>query len=143
VIHTIIPILAAVVLSASTGRAQEPEPALPSGAPSREALNPVPPTAASAAEGRRLYLEANCDGCHGATGAGDGVAASALKQPPQDLTDPDWQLGRTDGELRHVIAEGKPGTAMIASDAMFDHPDDIWHVVNYIRSLIHTHRSNP
>jgi mono/diheme cytochrome c family protein len=44
---------------------------------------PAPQT--SAASGKEMY-EAYCASCHGATGEGNGPAASALKTPPSDLT---------------------------------------------------------
>jgi mono/diheme cytochrome c family protein len=39
----------------------------------------------SASSGREMYMS-YCAACHGADGKGDGPAASALKEPPPDLT---------------------------------------------------------
>lgn len=110
-----------------------PPPRAPESA--KQVHNPIPATPESVALGQRIYLDVGCDGCHGMTGSGEGVVALGLKPPPRDFTDPRWQESRTDGELHYTIMEGAPGTSMIASGAMFDHPDQVWHVINYIRSL--------
>ena len=43
-------------------------------------------TKGDAKAGKAKY-DANCIGCHGASGKGDGVAAAALNPKPQDHTD--------------------------------------------------------
>jgi mono/diheme cytochrome c family protein len=45
----------------------------------------VPAPNVNAASGKDMYV-AYCASCHGATGAGNGPAASSLKTPPADLT---------------------------------------------------------
>jgi mono/diheme cytochrome c family protein len=101
--------------------------------------NPVPPTADSIAAGRELFTEIGCNGCHGDKGTGEGPAAGGLDPSPRNFTNPAWQDSRTDGELRYTIFNGSPGTAMIANEAMFDDPDDVWNVINFIRSLKRGH----
>ena len=44
-----------------------------------------PPPVTSPASGAEMY-NAYCAACHGATGKGDGPAATALKTPPTNLT---------------------------------------------------------
>ncbi len=44
---------------------------------------PAPPT--SMASGKQMYTS-YCASCHGTKGTGDGPAASAMKNPPSDLT---------------------------------------------------------
>jgi mono/diheme cytochrome c family protein len=106
----------------------------------RKPGNPVAPTPASIAAGRKAY-DANCAACHGNLAQGAvkaGVAISIIeeqggKQPP-DLTDGQWDHGSTDGEIYAVIKRGIPPTMMAGWDGRI--PDnDIWHIVNYLRSL--------
>ena len=68
--------------------------------------------------GRAVYARW-CAGCHGDTGAGDGDAATTMLPRPRDFTrgiykirtTPSGQIP-TDDDLRRVVAEGMPGTAM-------------------------------
>ncbi|HJS42740.1 MAG TPA: c-type cytochrome [Gemmatimonadales bacterium] len=60
-----------------------------------------------------------CAGCHGETGAGDGVAAKYMMPPPRDFTGAIYQIRTTasgqlptDADLLRSIDEGLPGTAM-------------------------------
>ena len=60
-----------------------------------------------------------CAGCHGETGAGDGEAAPHMLPRPRDFTKGVYQIRTTasgalptDADLRRVIDEGMPGTAM-------------------------------
>lgn len=97
--------------------------------------NPVEATADSVALGEEIFQELGCNGCHGDAGTGDGPAATGLDPSPRNFTNTAWQDKRADGELRYTIFNGSEGTAMIANQAMFDEPEDVWHVINYIRSL--------
>ena len=64
--------------------------------------------------------------------------ASAINPPkPSDLTDASWKHGATDGELFTVISDGATATSMRAYGKRMK-PDDIWNVVNYLRTLPHT-----
>ena len=55
------------------------------------------------------------------------------KQPP-DLTDEQWDHGSSDGDIYAVIKRGLPPTMMAGYDGRI--PDnDIWSIVNYLRSL--------
>ena len=93
--------------------------------------NPFPPTPESLQAGEASYLQ-NCQTCHGTAGRGDGPAALGLTPPPADLVahvplHPERALFR-------FIHDGIPGTAMAPlGSRMTD--DEIWHVVNYIRTL--------
>ena len=60
-----------------------------------------------------------CAGCHGATGAGDGPAAGFMLPRPRDFTKGVYQIRTSasgeipaDADIRRVIDEGMPGTAM-------------------------------
>ena len=99
--------------------------------------NPVKPLPASVDAGKRLYTT-QCSTCHGPSGKGDGSVASAIDLPkPSDLTDANWKHGATDGELFTVISDGATGTSMPAYGKRMK-PDDIWNVVNYLRTLAPT-----
>lgn len=96
--------------------------------------NPVAPDAASLEAGKKLYTD-QCAGCHGDTGKGDGPMASFTGEPlPSNLIDAEWKHGSSDGEIYTVIHDGIDGTAMkdFAKDLK---PTEIWHVVNYVKSL--------
>jgi mono/diheme cytochrome c family protein len=60
-----------------------------------------------------------CSGCHGDTGAGDGVAASTMLPRPRDFTKAVYKIRTTasgeiptDADLMKIVDEGMPGTAM-------------------------------
>ena len=97
--------------------------------------NPVKATPESIAAGKKLY-DTQCATCHGASGKGDGkMAASITTGPkPSDLTDASWKHGSTDGEIFTLIRDGSKGTGMRGYAARMK-PDDIWNVVNYLRTL--------
>jgi mono/diheme cytochrome c family protein len=102
--------------------------------------NPVASTPESVAAGKRAY-DGNCAACHGNL-AQDAVKAGMMisiieeqrgKQPP-DLTDDQWDHGSSDGDVFAVIKRGLPPTMMAGFDGRI--PDeDIWNIVNYLRSL--------
>ena len=95
--------------------------------------NPVASSAASIAAGKKLY-DAQCASCHGATGKGDGKAGALLKPLPSDLSDADWKHGSTDGEIFTVIRDGARQTSMRAYGSRIP-ANDIWNLVNYVRTL--------
>jgi len=104
------------------------------------ARNPVASTPESIAAGKRAY-DANCAACHGPVAQGAvkaGMTISIIeeqrgRQPP-DLTDDQWDHGSSDSEIFAVIKRGVPPTMMAGFDGRI--PDqDIWGLVNYLRSL--------
>lgn len=87
--------------------------------------------------GKTKY-DANCVGCHGATGKGDGVAAAALNPKPQDHSDGKTMNVLSDKYLFDIIKDGgaavkKSKLMPVASKKLND--QDIWDMVAYIRSL--------
>jgi hypothetical protein len=50
--------------------------------------------------------DVRCTSCHGASGKGDGPGAFAIKPPPRDYTDAEWQKSVTDEELARAITHG-------------------------------------
>ena len=95
--------------------------------------NPVASSAASIAAGKKLY-DAQCASCHGPTGKGDGKAGALLKPLPSDISDTEWKHGSSDGEIFTVIRDGARQTGMRAYGSRIP-ANDIWNLVNYVRSL--------
>jgi mono/diheme cytochrome c family protein len=95
--------------------------------------NPVASDDASIAAGKKGYAD-YCAACHGDTGKGDGaMAAFTGDPPPSDLTDAEWKHGSSDGELFVVIRDGIDGTGM--KDFKDMKPTEIWHIVNFVKTL--------
>jgi mono/diheme cytochrome c family protein len=74
--------------------------------------------AQAAPRGKAIY-DKWCAECHGATGAGDGAAATYMLPRPRDFTKGVYQIRTTasgelptDADILRVIDEGMPGTAM-------------------------------
>ena len=93
--------------------------------------NPVASSPESIAAGKRAYTQF-CANCHGASGRGDGSGASAGSQPA-DLTDAAWDYGSSDGEVFGVIRDGVSMDMGPYGERMKE--TDIWHVINYLRTL--------
>ncbi|HEX9729923.1 MAG TPA: c-type cytochrome [Gemmatimonadales bacterium] len=79
----------------------------------------VPRSHAQDLENGKALYDKWCAGCHGDTGAGDGEAAAYMLPRPRDFTRGLYQIRTTasgelptDADLRAVIDEGMPGTAM-------------------------------
>lgn len=107
-----------------------------SGLPSAYArkTNPLSPTSAVLAEGRKLYA-ANCAICHGAEGHGDGPQALTLKPPPADLSRTMSLPIARDDFLYWTVADGGKqfGSAMPAFKSVLK-PHEIWAVITALRS---------
>jgi mono/diheme cytochrome c family protein len=108
--------------------------------PATSVRNPVASTPESIAAGKRAY-DANCAACHGNLAQGAvkaGMTISIIeeqrgKQPP-DLTDDQWDHGASDGDIFAVTKRGLPPTMMAGFDGRIP-DDDIWSIVNYLRTL--------
>ena len=92
--------------------------------------NPVATGDASTKAGLALYTK-NCASCHGKTGLGDGVKARALKEFPGDFSKADFQ-GQSDGDHFYKTKIGR-GEMPKYEGKLTD--DDIWNVVNYMRTF--------
>ena len=94
--------------------------------------NPVAATPDSVAAGKQVYTR-YCAVCHGVSARGG--SGSDISAPAPDLTDSDWKHGSSDGEIFDVIKNGVPPDLNMEpwGDRIKD--NDIWNVVNYIRSL--------
>lgn len=91
--------------------------------------NPVAKGAESNKAGMALYNK-NCASCHGKTGLGDGVKARALKDSPGDFSVAFYQ-DQTDGEHFYKTKTGR-GEMPKYEGKISD--DDIWNIVNYMRT---------
>lgn len=94
--------------------------------------NPVASTPESIAAGKATF-QRYCAVCHGTTA--EGGSGSDISPPAPNLTDDEWQHGSTDGEVFSVIKNGVPPDLNMEpwGDRIKD--DEIWKVVNYLRSL--------
>lgn len=98
-------------------------------------LSSSPAGAADAAAGEKVF-KMRCAMCHGQTGKGDGPAGKALKPPPRDFSNAEWQAGITDEQIKETFLKG--GAAVGKSPTMPPHPDlksKADDIVAYIRSL--------
>jgi len=75
-------------------------------------------------EGRRLFRQYNCEGCHGGH-AGGGMGPS--------LRDEIWLYGNTPGKIFNSIAEGRAHGMPAWGTRLPDR--DIWALTAYIQSL--------
>jgi len=94
--------------------------------------NPIAATPESIAAGQQLYVR-NCASCHGRNGQG-GPGNDLIPAAPSLLGD-GWTHGSTDGEIFTNIRNGvAPDFNMVPfKDKLKD--DEIWNLVNYIRSI--------
>ena len=93
--------------------------------------NPVKADAESLSTGKSLY-SLHCASCHGKSGRGDGTKAARLDTPCGNLTLAGFK-SQTDGAILYKIKQGKgdmPGFKKKMPDE-----DDIWSIVNYIRTF--------
>lgn len=86
--------------------------------------NPYRDDQSARVEGRRLFVQFNCSGCHGGR-AGGGMGPS--------LRDVDWIYGSTDDQIFSSIAQGRahgmPAWGMQLNE------DQVWKLVAYVTSL--------
>ncbi len=100
---------------------------------------PSSPGEQTASRGQELYA-ANCAGCHGDKGDGNGPAARFLYPRPRNFGEAKFRLVSTsaavptDDDLKMVIRNGMPGSAMFAFGHLSD--ADIQALVGQVRSLI-------
>ncbi len=92
--------------------------------PASNKLDPYAQDKIALAEGRQLFVQYNCSGCHGGH-AGGGMGPS--------LRDATWIYGNTDADIFNDIAEGRahgmPSWAKRITE------DQIWKLVAYVKSL--------
>jgi mono/diheme cytochrome c family protein len=132
IVLRVVSVLALFCFSVSAGQDQKPAAAefkMPPDAV--KAPNPVKATVASVALGKKTYGY-DCAMCHGKDGGGKGDLASDMKLKMLDYTDPAALKDITDGELFYIIKNGKGDMPAEGDRAK---PEEIWNLVNYVRSL--------
>jgi mono/diheme cytochrome c family protein len=121
--------ICAAVLLLSTSLSAQPKPwVVPANFKSMK--NPVAKGDASNKAGLALYTK-NCASCHGKAGLGDGVKARALKDFPGDFSKAEFQ-NQTDGDHFYKTKTGR-GEMPKYEGKLSD--DDIWNLVNYMRTF--------
>ena len=93
--------------------------------------NPVKADAESVKEGKALWSQ-HCQSCHGKSGHGDGPKAAQLKTEPGNFSLPATQK-QPDGSLFYKISEGRKD--MPSFKKKIPEAEDIWNLVNYMRTL--------
>ena len=124
--------LGASIIFAGPGHAQnEPEEIAASKTADFKTLkSPVAYTKKSIGRGKVLYVRM-CTECHGP----DGKAEMDVIADATDLTAPKlWYSGTTEGEVFRSIRNGA-GETMPPFSFHIKRDEDIWHLVNYTRSL--------
>lgn len=92
--------------------------------------NPVKADDASLKMGAMLYKK-HCASCHGRTGLGDGVKARSLETHPGDMSKEDFK-SQTDGEVFYMSKFGRDEMPSYEGKLA---DEDIWNLVNYMKSL--------
>jgi mono/diheme cytochrome c family protein len=106
----------------------------PGGNPEAKKMkNPVASSPESIKAGQAAFQK-NCRFCHGANAKGNGPMAPEGTHP-SDLTDAKWDRGDSDGEIFVVIRDGAGPKFDMKGYKSKMTEQDIWNVVNYIRSL--------
>ena len=83
-------------------------------------------------EEKALY-EKHCMACHGPQGKGDGPTGKMLTPPAADFSSA-VSKKKSEAELREVIENGKPGTAMGPWKNQLA-PTDLNNVLGYVTTL--------
>ena len=86
--------------------------------------NPLAADRSAVEEGRKLFMQMNCAGCHG-YGAGGGMGPN--------LTDTAWRYGGTPIEIYKSLYEGRPQGMPAWGNVL--PPRTLWELVSYIQSL--------
>ncbi|MBS1839868.1 MAG: cytochrome c [Acidobacteria bacterium] len=96
-----------------------------------EKKNPVTPTPEALAASKKFFGY-DCAMCHGATGDGKGDMVESMKLAMKDWREPATLDKMTDAQIYELIVKGK-GQMTGEGDRMT--PDQVWKMVNYVRSL--------
>lgn len=90
-------------------------------------------------EAARAMYDTLCYTCHGASGAGDGIAAATLDPGPADFTNAEWQAATSDESIREILSKGGAALgknpAMIAAPGAADNPELLDGLVALVRSF--------
>ena len=90
----------------------------------------IPYSKKSITQGRSVFMR-SCVGCHGS----DGKSQVDVVADATDLTAPkEWKSGISEGEIFRSIRDGQ-GASMPSFRTQIRKEEDLWHMVNFIRSL--------
>ena len=102
---------------------------------------PIPSSPESIEKGKELFLEVQCNSCHGDAGRGNGDLALDLETDwetpvfPRDLTKRwTFRRGGDPKDIYYTIRIGVEGTPMPSFAEDLDE-EKTWHLVNYVLSL--------
>jgi cytochrome c553 len=112
-------VIATLLVSLVSASGCMPTPSNP-GSTAPAATAPAATAATPEAEASQIFA-GRCTPCHGAAGAGDGVAAAALTPRPRNFHDATWQASVTDVHIETIIRQG--GAAVGKSPVMPANPD--------------------
>ena len=93
--------------------------------------NPVKSNGESINAGKELWVE-HCQSCHGKKGMGDGTKAASLKQNLENFP---WQILKISQTVLFSIKHQKGARICRVSKRKFPTSDDIWSLVNLIRTM--------
>ncbi len=93
--------------------------------------NPAKANSESLARGKKIYGY-ECSACHGDDGAGAGDLATHMKAKMPNFREPSSLKGETDGAIFYIIKSGK---GEMEGEGGRVKPEDIWNLVNYVRSF--------
>jgi putative copper resistance protein D len=96
-------------------------------------LRPSVPYQAGAIVAGAAHYQANCTGCHGPRGAGDGPDGQGLPRRPADLRAP-HTAQHTAGDLFWWISHGIPGSGMPGFGSRLGE-EQRWELINFLRAL--------
>ena len=88
--------------------------------------NPFAKRVEAVVEGRKLYLQNGCAGCHGMGGGG------GMGKP---LIDDEWKFGSDDKTLFHLIRGEVPNQTMPNAIGKNMTDEEVWKVLVYVRSI--------
>ena len=91
-------------------------------------LNPFTGDEAAIKEGRQLYLQSGCPGCHGSGGGGAMAGATPFIRDA-------WKFGVDDGTYFKVIKGIYPGQTMPAVFGAVLTDEQVWKIIAWIRSI--------
>jgi mono/diheme cytochrome c family protein len=110
---------------------QKPAPVAVIPAEAAKQANPVKPSPESITRAKKWW-GLDCAMCHGKDGDGKGDVAKDMKLQIADFTNSATLKDRTDGELFYII---KNGHQDMPPEGDRVKTDEVWDLVNYVRSL--------
>jgi mono/diheme cytochrome c family protein len=129
--RTLIITFVAISTWATNGFAQSPDGTTTEATP-KTLKNPFPYAENTVRAGQKIYTR-QCITCHGKDGKGKTDKVTDMPIKPVDFTLGKFKFGNSDGELFTVIKHGTKG-GMLPFAAILKDPQ-LWHLVNYVRSL--------